>query len=229
MSAPQALPSGFWWGALVNLSGSTAGAGHGMLFPAFNALAGNRLGPGARGTAMAVVNSAVNFGGAVGNPAIGLIAQGAGYRVMYMVVAAGAVMMAMGFDGLERRGRALAALWLLLGLAGAACAQRVAVLSDIEGSALKLERFLSRHPAFVTDSRGQRHVAPDAYFVHGGDWDFSNGSQGGLNTCVMLFPINVEAAVVINSSGKATGTEFSQGGYQCRVLKWAFETAWVAQ
>lgn len=64
------------------------------------------------------------------------------------------------------------------------------------------------------------------YFVHGGDWDYTSGSSGGLNTCVMLFPINVEAAIVINSSGKASGVGFSRG-YQCSVLKWAFENAWV--
>ena len=63
------------------------------------------------------------------------------------------------------------------------------------------------------------------YHTHGGDWDHSSG---GMNTCVMVFPINVEAAVVINSSGKNAGQANFSRGYQCSVLKWAFENAWVA-
>lgn len=64
------------------------------------------------------------------------------------------------------------------------------------------------------------------YFVHAGDWDHASG---GMNTCVMVFPINVEAAVVINSSGKNAGQANFSRGSQCNVLKWAFENAWVAQ
>jgi hypothetical protein len=63
------------------------------------------------------------------------------------------------------------------------------------------------------------------YHTHGGDWDHGSG---GMNTCVMVFPINVEAAVVINSSGKNAGQANFSRGYQCSVLKWAFENAWVA-
>ena len=87
---------------LLVLAASTTGAGHGMLFPAFNALAVRRLGPEARGTALALVSAAVYLGGAVGNPLIGLVAQVAGYRAMYAVVAAGGLLMAMLFPVLER-------------------------------------------------------------------------------------------------------------------------------
>lgn len=59
------------------------------------------------------------------------------------------------------------------------------------------------------------------YPTHGGDWDHGSG---GLDSCVMLFPIQVEAAVVINSSGSG----YTPVSYQCSVLKWAFENAWVA-
>jgi hypothetical protein len=65
------------------------------------------------------------------------------------------------------------------------------------------------------------------YFGHGGDWD--GPSSGGLDTCVMMFPIAVEAALVINSSGTRSGAVYPQGPYQCTTLKWAFENAWVAQ
>lgn len=64
------------------------------------------------------------------------------------------------------------------------------------------------------------------YYGHGGDWDHTN--SGGLDTCAFMFPINVEAAVVINSSRKASGTSYTHGPHQCAVLKWAFENAWIA-
>lgn len=63
------------------------------------------------------------------------------------------------------------------------------------------------------------------YHTHGGDWDHG---AGGLDSCVMMYPIHVEAAVLINSSRKASGVGYPQGGYQCTVMKWAFENAWVA-
>lgn len=46
---------------------------------------------------------------------------------------------------------------------------RVAVLSDIEGSAKKLEEFCARHPAFAPGPDGRPQVKPGAVFVHGGD------------------------------------------------------------
>lgn len=67
------------------------------------------------------------------------------------------------------------------------------------------------------------------YYTHGGDWDHSGGSgNGGLDACVMVFPINVEASVLINSSRKNLGVGYPNGGYQCSVIKTAFENAWVA-
>jgi CubicO group peptidase (beta-lactamase class C family) len=65
------------------------------------------------------------------------------------------------------------------------------------------------------------------YHGHGGDWDHTG--SGGLDACVMVFPIHVEAAVTINSSRKVLGQGYPNGGYQCRVIKWAFENAWIAQ
>ncbi|MCP5270284.1 MAG: serine hydrolase [Burkholderiaceae bacterium] len=66
--------------------------------------------------------------------------------------------------------------------------------------------------------------------LHGGDWDHNLAAgQGGLDACVVMFPINVEAAVTINSSritAEVGGYPF--GGSQCGVLAWAFENAWVA-
>lgn len=46
---------------------------------------------------------------------------------------------------------------------------RVAVLSDIEGSAKKLDDFCARHPAFTPGPDGRPVVKPGAVFVHGGD------------------------------------------------------------
>jgi hypothetical protein len=44
----------------------------------------------------------------------------------------------------------------------------------------------------------------------------------------MMCPINVEATLLINSSRQASGMGYSNGTYQCTVLKWAFENAWAA-
>lgn len=64
------------------------------------------------------------------------------------------------------------------------------------------------------------------YHGHGGDWD--HPGWGGLDSCVYMFPIHVEAAVLVNSSRKAAGGSYSNGSHQCGVLKWAFENAWLA-
>jgi CubicO group peptidase (beta-lactamase class C family) len=64
-----------------------------------------------------------------------------------------------------------------------------------------------------------------AYHGHGGDWDHG---AGGLDACVLMFPIHVEAAVLVNSSRAALGIGYPNGNYQCDVVKWAFENAWVA-
>lgn len=80
-------------------------------------------------------------------------------------------------------------------------------------------------PARYGFAQGQFGV----YHTHGGDWDHSGGSgNGGLDACVMVFPINVEASVLINSSRKNFGVGYPNGGYQCTVIKNAFENAWVA-
>jgi hypothetical protein len=61
------------------------------------------------------------------------------------------------------------------------------------------------------------------YYNHGGDWGHASGS---LDACAMIFPIVVEVAVTINSTGGA----YSQGSgaHQCRSLRDAFDGAWVA-
>lgn len=65
------------------------------------------------------------------------------------------------------------------------------------------------------------------YPSHGGDWTMSKGGKAGrLDACVMMFPIGVEVAVVVNSSGSES--PYTPVAYQCSVLKWAFENAWVA-
>jgi CubicO group peptidase (beta-lactamase class C family) len=59
------------------------------------------------------------------------------------------------------------------------------------------------------------------YLGHGGDW--GHGS-GGLDSCYLMFPIVVEAAVLINSNSGSYGTA---GGHQCAALKDSFDNAWV--
>ena len=55
------------------------------------------------------------------------------------------------------------------------------------------------------------------YQMHGGDWDHG---AGHLNSCVVAFPIVVEAALLINSNKGAIP-------YQCEVLRNAFDNAWI--
>jgi len=56
------------------------------------------------------------------------------------------------------------------------------------------------------------------YSMHGGDWFHSSEE---LHSCVVAFPITVEAALVINSARGAMP-------YQCTLLQSAFDNAWVA-
>jgi hypothetical protein len=55
------------------------------------------------------------------------------------------------------------------------------------------------------------------YQMHGGDWYHGAGE---LHSCVVAFPIVVEAALLINS-------ERGEIPYQCSVLREAFDNAWV--
>jgi len=68
-------------------------------------------------------------------------------------------------------------------------------------------------------------VSPDAdgdwgiYRAHGGD--SANGNVRGMTSCMMNYPINVEAVVLINSRGN------NISGHACRVLRDAYDDAWV--
>lgn len=74
----------------------------------------------------------------------------------------------------------------------------------------------ARYSGFVNGKFG-------VYLGHGGDWDHGSG---GLDSCYLMFPIVVESAVLVNSSGGKYGIS---GGHQCRALKEAFDAAWVAK
>ncbi len=74
----------------------------------------------------------------------------------------------------------------------------------------------ARYGSFVNGKFG-------VYLGHGGDWDHGSG---GLDACYLMFPIVVESAVLINSSGGKYG---ASGVYQCTALKEAFDSAWVAK
>jgi len=61
------------------------------------------------------------------------------------------------------------------------------------------------------------------YQMHGGDWSHNPAGPnpgGALHTCVVAFPIVVEAALLMNSDRGAID-------YQCELLKDAFDNAWV--
>ena len=67
------------------------------------------------------------------------------------------------------------------------------------------------------DGYGSANGAFGTYFTHGGDWYHGSGQ---LHSCVMAFPIVVEASLLINSERGAMS-------YQCTVLRDAFDNAWV--
>lgn len=85
-------------GVLV-LSGIACGAGHGSLFPVLNALALARAPARLRGTVVSLHTGALDLGAVVGTPLCGLLAEWAGYRVMFQVMGAacllGLVLMAV--------------------------------------------------------------------------------------------------------------------------------------
>src|SRR5262245_46464884 len=74
-------------GVLI-LSGMACGAGHGTLFPVLNALAIARAPARLRGTVVSLHTGALDLGAVVGTPLCGLLAQWAGYRVMFEVMGA---------------------------------------------------------------------------------------------------------------------------------------------
>ncbi|MPZ00500.1 MAG: serine hydrolase [Actinophytocola sp.] len=57
------------------------------------------------------------------------------------------------------------------------------------------------------------------YYGHGGAWGISTGA---MTSCVLSFPIHVDASLVINSSGGDYGST-------CGVLAKAFDNAWVPE
>jgi len=60
------------------------------------------------------------------------------------------------------------------------------------------------------------------YYNHGGDLE-------NLQSCIMNFPINVQASLVVNSSGGSVNLLDlpGQGQHPCRLLQQAFDAAWV--
>jgi MFS family permease len=85
-------------GVLV-LCGAACGVGHGSLFPVLNALAIARAPARYQGTVVSLHTAALDLGAVVGTPLCGLLAERAGFPVMFKVVAiaclAGLVLMAV--------------------------------------------------------------------------------------------------------------------------------------
>lgn len=95
-------------GVLVG-SGVFCGLAHGALFPVLGALTIARSSVDSRGTAISLQTAALDFGGVIGTPLCGALAELAGYRTMFvtMAVAAlcGVVVMATDPAGPWRRAR----------------------------------------------------------------------------------------------------------------------------
>jgi len=91
-------------GVLV-LSGLGCGAGHGTLFPVLNALAIARAPARLRGTVVSMHTAALDLGAVVGTPLCGLLAEWAGYPVMFTVMGVSCLVgvLLMGFDAARRR------------------------------------------------------------------------------------------------------------------------------
>ena len=73
---------------MLVLSGMACGAGHGTLFPVLNALAITRAPARLHGTVVGLHTAALDLGAVVGTPLCGLLAEWAGYRVMFEVMGA---------------------------------------------------------------------------------------------------------------------------------------------
>lgn len=58
------------------------------------------------------------------------------------------------------------------------------------------------------------------YRNHGGDLFYDPVPRRGLDVCIMNFPVNVQASLVINSNG-------GNYPYQCRLLQDAYDNAWT--
>ncbi len=72
-------------------AGMACGAGHGTLFPVLNALALSRTSSRLYGTVVSVMTAALDFGGVVGTPLCGALAEGVGYPTMFLAMAGAAV------------------------------------------------------------------------------------------------------------------------------------------
>jgi hypothetical protein len=84
--------------------------------------------------------------------------------------------------------------------------------------AMKSRYYGFRDPQYASYNVGAFGI----YSGHGGAWNHDNGDLG---SCVMMFPIHVEAAVVINSSPVGGYPNFN---HPCGEVRRAFDNAWVA-
>jgi MFS family permease len=86
------------------LLGACLGAAHGSFYPSFNAVVVAGVGPGERGKVMALFQASFQVGMAGGGLGFGLLADAAGYPIVFQIAAAGlvvalAVLLATGRSG----------------------------------------------------------------------------------------------------------------------------------
>jgi MFS family permease len=81
------------------LCGAACGIGHGSLFPVLNALAITRAPARLQGTVVSLHTAALDAGAVIGTPLCGLLAEHAGFPVMFRVMGiaclAGLILMAV--------------------------------------------------------------------------------------------------------------------------------------
>lgn len=72
----------------IAIAGVLAGIGHGYAFPILSAMVVDRANPADRGSAVSLFTAIFDAGIFAGGPALGVIAESAGFRAMYFVAAA---------------------------------------------------------------------------------------------------------------------------------------------
>lgn len=88
--------------AVLVVSGLAAGLGYGVIYPALNAVAVERLDSATRGRGLSLVTASIDLGSFVGAALAGLVSHHLGYPMAFRVIAALLLLFLAGFSGVER-------------------------------------------------------------------------------------------------------------------------------
>jgi len=156
-------------GALV-AAGIACGAGHGSLFPVLNGLVVMRTPPRLHGAVVSLYTAALDGGAVLGTPLCGAIARGAGYRSMFLTMAAASLGgLALMVRDRRRVARAVAAAVLVLVLAGSAPAAR---WPELESGPLQDNSFLIEE-AYNQEAGVVQHIVNAAWDRKSRDWELT--------------------------------------------------------